>query len=105
MLRPGFASLLALLVVIAGCKSTPPGKVEQNVMTWSKHSIFVRNRSEHNPLQPTEANIASGKEAFSHYCVACHGLDGQNTGVPFADNISPPIPPLTSQEVQTYTDG
>jgi mono/diheme cytochrome c family protein len=49
--------------------------------------------------------LADGKEAFSHYCVACHGLDGQNTGVPFADNISPPIPPLTSQEVQTYTDG
>jgi cytochrome c553 len=105
MQRPGFVSLLALLVVTAGCKSTPPGRLERNVMTWSKHSIFIRNKSEHNPLQPTEANIASGKEAFTHYCVACHGLDGQNTGVPFADAMSPPVPLLSSGEVQSYTDG
>jgi mono/diheme cytochrome c family protein len=37
--------------------------------------------------------------------VVCHGRDGQNTGVPFAANMSPPIPPLTSPEVQRYTDG
>jgi cytochrome c len=105
MLRPGFVSLLALLLVAVGCKSTPPGKLERSIMTWSKHSVFIRNKSEHNPLQPTEANIVSGKEAFTHYCVACHGLDGQNTGVPFADNTSPPVPLLSSPEVQSYTDG
>ena len=45
------------------------------------------------------------RTAFSHYCVACHGLDGQNTGVPFADSMSPPVPSLASIEVQSYTDG
>jgi|SRR5271155_1197073 len=105
MLRPGFVSLLALLAVTVGCKSTPPGKMERSVMTLAKHSVFIRNKSERNPLQPTEANIASGKEAFTHYCVACHGLDGQNTGVPFADAMSPPVPLLSSPEVQSYTDG
>ncbi|WP_433972537.1 c-type cytochrome [Tunturiibacter lichenicola] len=74
-------------------------------MTWSKHSVFIRNKSEHNPLRPTEENIASGKEAFTHYCVACHGLDGQNTGVPFADAMTPPVPLLSSAEVQSYSDG
>ncbi len=74
-------------------------------MTWTKHSISVRNKSEHNPLPPTQANIASGREAFTHYCVACHGLDGQNTGVPFADAMSPQVPLLSSQDVQSYTDG
>jgi hypothetical protein len=32
-------------------------------------------------------------------------MDGQNTGVPFADHISPPIPSLASAEVQQYTEG
>jgi mono/diheme cytochrome c family protein len=67
--------------------------------------VSVRNKSERNPLPATAENIAAGKEAFSHYCVACHGMDGQNTGVPFADSMSPPVPSLNSSEVQSYTDG
>jgi mono/diheme cytochrome c family protein len=55
------------------------------------------------PLTPDA--LAAGKEAFGHYCFACHGLDGQNTGVPFAEKMSPPSPLLTSEEVQSYTDG
>jgi mono/diheme cytochrome c family protein len=105
MLRPASVSLFAFLALVVGCKATPPGKVESGVMTWTKHSLFIRNKSERNPLPPTEANIASGKEAFTHYCVACHGMDGQNTGVPFADKLSPPVPLLSSTEVQSYTDG
>jgi mono/diheme cytochrome c family protein len=105
MLRPASASLFAFLTLAMGCKATPPGKVERGVMTWTKHSVFIRNKSERNPLPPTEANIAAGKEAFAHYCVACHGMDGQNTGVPFADKLSPPAPLLSSTEVQSYTDG
>ena len=53
----------------------------------------------------TPEHLADGKEAFGHYCVACHGLDGQNTGVPFAEHMSPPLPSLASAEVQEYTDG
>jgi mono/diheme cytochrome c family protein len=37
--------------------------------------------------------------------MVCHGLDGQNTGVPFAEKVSPPVPPLNSENVQRYTDG
>jgi mono/diheme cytochrome c family protein len=94
-----------LAMGIAGCKANPPGKVEAKTMTFAKHHIFVGNKGQTNPL-PSDANTwADGKEAFSHYCVACHGMDGQNTGVPFADHISPPIPLLNSKEVQSYTDG
>ncbi len=96
-------SILAL--GLAGCKANPPGKVETKSMTFAKHHIFVGNKGDRNPL-PSNANTwADGKEAFSHYCAACHGTDGQNTGVPFADHISPPIPLLSSKEVQSYTDG
>jgi mono/diheme cytochrome c family protein len=90
---------------LAGCKASPPSKIETKTMTFAKHHIFVGNKKEKNPLPTTPENWADGKEAFSHYCVACHGMDGQNTGVPFADHISPPIPSLASEDVQRYTDG
>jgi mono/diheme cytochrome c family protein len=104
---PVFSALGAMLLVsvIAGCKADPPGKVETAVMNWTKHKISVHNKSEKNPLTDNAAGIADGKEAFSHYCAACHGLDGQNTGVPFADRMSPPVPLLTGKDVQAYTDG
>jgi len=100
--------LLALTILalgLAGCKANPAGKVETKTMTFAKHHIFVGNKSQTNPLPSNADTWADGKEAFSHYCVACHGADGQNTGVPFADHISPPIPLLNSKEVQSYTDG
>jgi cytochrome c len=100
------ASLFLLLSVVSGgCKATPPGKLETAVVTRVKHSVFVREKNAKNPLPATAGNIADGKEAFSHYCVACHGLDGQNTGVPFADKMAPPVPSLVSTDVQSYTDG
>lgn len=100
-----FAVLAGCATVGVGCKATPPGKMETAIVTRAKHWVTVGNRSEKNPLRPTAQNIADGKNNFSHYCVACHGLDGQNTGVPFADTMSPPIPSLSSAEVQSYSDG
>ena len=99
------SAAICLLIGVAGCKATPPGKTETAVMFFAKHHIFVGNKKEKNPLPDTPETLADGKEAFSHYCVACHGMDGQNTGVPFADHIAPPIPSLASPDVQRYTDG
>lgn len=99
---------LALLIAtwpLCGCKVSSPGKIERRTVTLIKHRITVRNKQATNPMGLSADNFAAGKEAFGHYCVACHGMDGQNTGVPFAANMSPPLPPLTSSEVQEYTDG
>jgi mono/diheme cytochrome c family protein len=74
-------------------------------MTAIKHHVTVGNKKQRNPLAPTGENIAAGRDAFSHYCVACHGMDGQNTGVPFANRLSPPVPSLKSDVVQSYSDG
>jgi mono/diheme cytochrome c family protein len=71
----------------------------------AKHRLFIGNKAQKNPLASTAETIASGKEAFSHYCVACHGMDGQNSGVPFLDHMSPPVPSLASKDVQDYSDG
>jgi mono/diheme cytochrome c family protein len=107
---PFFLILLAGLITLAagaagGCKATPPGKWETEAITLAKHSVFVRNKDVRNPLPATSDRIADGKDSFSHYCVACHGLDGQNTGVPFAGTMAPPVPSLASAPVQSYTDG
>lgn len=94
-----------LLAGVAGCKVTPPGKLETGTMTFIKHHITIGNKKEKNPLPATPETLADGKEAFGHYCVACHGMDGQNTGVPFVEHMSPPVPSLASPQVQRYTDG
>jgi mono/diheme cytochrome c family protein len=94
-----------MLLLLVGCKANPPGKAETAVVNWAKHKMFVHNKKEKNPIENTPAGIADGKEAFSHYCAACHGLDAQNTGVPFADRMSPPAPSLAGKDVQSYTDG
>jgi mono/diheme cytochrome c family protein len=103
----GCVPLLAvsLFLVFADCKANPPGKSETVVMNWAKHAILVRNKREKNPLKDNAAGVDDGKQAFSHYCIACHGLDGQNTGVPFADRMSPPVPSLAGKDVQSYSDG
>ena len=94
-----------LLLFVRGVQARPPGKWEFRIMTWAKHSLLVGNKDLANPLPATPENVAEGKQNFSHYCFVCHGLDGQNTGVPFADAMSPLVPSLATREVQTYTDG
>ena len=100
-------TLISMLVVmlLLGCKADPPGKVETAIMNWARHKILVHNKRQMNPIKDNSAAVADGKDAFSHYCVACHGLDGQKTGVPFADRMSPPVPSLAESSIQSYTDG
>jgi len=105
MRKPSAALILGTMAILSGCRSTPPGKWETLTITKIKHSLTVRDKGVPNPLPATTENIENGRIAFSHYCVACHGLDGQNTGVPFADRSSPPVPLLNSPQVQSYTDG
>jgi S-disulfanyl-L-cysteine oxidoreductase SoxD len=88
-----------------GVQVRPSGKWETHIMTLVKHRLLVGSKDLKNTLPQTHDNIAEGQQNFSHYCFACHGLDGQNTGVPFADSMSPPVPSLASSEVQNYTDG
>lgn len=96
--------LLAGTALLFGCSAKPPGKAETAVMTRLK-LWTTGGRKLVNPQAATPENIEAGREAFSHYCAACHGLDGQKTGVPFADRMSPPVPSLAARHVQEYKDG
>ena len=93
------------LVSLSGCRAKPPGNLEAKSVQWMKHRLTVGGKKDRNPLIATKENIHAGQRAFGYYCVVCHGRDGQNSGVPFADKMSPPVPSLASPEVQTYTDG
>jgi mono/diheme cytochrome c family protein len=96
--------MLALLTVI-GCQVRAPGSIETRLIDGAKRRITVGGRSDPNPLIPSDENIHAGQRNFTSYCMVCHGLDGQNTGVPFADKMAPPVPSLNSVSVQAYTDG
>jgi S-disulfanyl-L-cysteine oxidoreductase SoxD len=96
---------LSVLLVLIGCKATQPGSFETSIARQIKSKVTVRGKSQKDPLPTTEENIHRGQVNFSHYCLVCHGLDGQNTGVPFAERMYPPVPVLSSADVQGYTDG
>jgi mono/diheme cytochrome c family protein len=90
---------------LIGCKVTPPGRAETAIVQWTKHNITVGGAHDKNPVQSSADSITTGKQTFGFYCVVCHGRDGQNTGVPFAGGMSPPIPSLASTDIQLYSDG
>ena len=94
----------AVLIVI-GCRVSPSGKGETSFMYGIKHQITVGGQNDRNPLGHGPDVAEQGKTAFGAYCIVCHGLDGQNTGVPFAAQMSPPVPSLASKVVQDYSDG
>jgi cytochrome c len=99
------ACALAACGLMAGCRVTPPSKGETVFMQWVKRNVTVGGTKDRNPLGHSPDVLDQGKSAFGDYCTVCHGLDGQNTGVPFAGQLSPPVPSLASPEVQRYTDG
>jgi mono/diheme cytochrome c family protein len=99
------AVAIAAAAMLCGCSVKQPSGIETKVANGVKHHLTVRNKGERNPLPATAGNIANGRKIFGYYCVACHGLDGQGTGVPFAESMSPPVPSLASAEVQSYSDG
>ena len=96
---------IVVALALAACSVSPPGRTETAVVTAIKRRLTVGGAKEQNPLPATAENIHRGQQVFSSYCAACHGLDGQATGVPFAAAMSPPSPELNSPSVQAYTDG
>lgn len=98
---------LAVLTLLAllGCQARQPGSLETSLVQKVKRDITVGGNDVTNPLPASDENIRAGQANFSNYCMVCHGLDGQNTGVPFAERMSPPVPDLKSPAVQAYSDG
>ena len=95
----------AILTFLLGCGVSKPGSIESTVAKEIKSNVTIGGKDDKNPLPYSEDVAKEGGEHFQHHCQICHGLDGQNTGVPFATQMSPPVPDLTSKDVQDYKDG
>jgi len=105
--RAWMLSLAALagLLLAVGCSVRQPSSFETSIATEIKRQLTVGGKSQRNPLPADEETIRQGQKNFAVYCMVCHGLDGQATGVPFAQAMYPPVPSLNSPQVQDYTDG
>jgi len=79
--------------------------VTNDVMTQVKQKITIGGKDDKPPFALDEAAAKDGGEHFGHHCEICHGLDGHNTGVPFAAKMDPPVIDLGDKDVQGYTDG
>lgn len=92
------------LAALSSCRAKDPGPVESTVVNQAKE-VTIGGKDWVNPTPDSPETIKTGAEHFRHHCQVCHGLDGQNTGVPFADKTSPEVANLASPRVQDYTDG
>jgi mono/diheme cytochrome c family protein len=101
------AALISLFVLtlLLACKAGKPGSMESGVMQSLKQNVTIGGKDVKNPIAKSDAAIKQGMEHFQHHCQICHGLDGHNTGVPFAEKMDPPVADLGSKDVQAYSDG
>ena len=98
--------LLTLVAVglLASCSAKAPGSAESALAKEIKKET-IGGSDWKNPLPDTPETQKTGAEHFQHHCQICHGLDGHNTGVPFANLMSPPVADLGDKSVQAYSDG
>ena len=101
---PKVVFVVTVTALLASCRAKAPGDAEAALVNEiKKETIGGKNWT--NPLPDTPETQKTGAEHFQHHCQICHGLDGHNTGVPFADTMSPPVADLGDKSVQAYTDG
>ena len=50
-----------------------------------------------NPLEKTDANIATGKELYTTFCDHCHGTEGKGDGAIIQNKKFPPPPSYSNQ--------
>jgi mono/diheme cytochrome c family protein len=99
------ATSALILIGISGCGVSKPGSIESKVTKEIKSNVTIGGKDDKNSIPYSEDAVKEGGEHFQHHCQICHGLDGQSTGVPFADRMSPPVPDLATKDIQDYKDG
>ena len=96
--------VIAGTIALISCSANRPSDIETMVAQEAK-KMAISGKDLPNPIPDTPENVKEGAEHFQHHCQICHGLDGHNTGVPFADKMSPEIADLGANNVQNYTNG
>jgi len=93
-----------LLLNLIACKANQPSHAEKKIVQKSK-KLVIDGKDWRNPISDDASSVKIGAEHFQRHCQVCHGLDGHAIGVPFARNMSPPVPDLGATDIQKYTDG
>jgi len=93
-----------LILLLVSCQASAPGGLESAVAIEMK-KIKIGGKDWKNPAPDNAESVKMGAEHFQHHCQVCHGLDGHNTGVPFAQKMSPPVLDLGEKDVQEFADG
>ncbi len=99
-----FLLLACAALLLPACKAKPPSNFESRLAAEAK-KIEIGGKDWQNPMPDTPDTTRTGMGHFQHHCQVCHGLDGHNTGVPFAGKMSPPVLDLGDKDVQQYKDG
>lgn len=94
----------ALLLSLLSCSANPPGSLE-TLLAQEAKKVTLSGKDLKNPVPDTPDSVKEGAEHFQHHCQICHGLDGHNSGVPFANKMSPEVADLGQKNVQDYSDG
>jgi mono/diheme cytochrome c family protein len=101
-----FAATLLGFSALVCCKARQGhANIESTIAKEVKQKITIGGKEWKNPVADTPDSQKEGAEHFQHHCMICHGLDGHATGVPFANKMDPPVPDLSSRDIQGYTDG
>src|SRR5437762_12978841 len=80
------ALVIAGTIALISCSANRPSDIETMVAQEAK-KMAISGKDLPNPIPDTPENVKEGAEHFQHHCQICHGLDGHNTGVPFADKM------------------
>src|SRR6266567_4586227 len=98
---------VAIALILSSCKANAPGNAEgqEGQVAQKTKEVAIGGKDWQNPVPYTPEAQKTGAEHFQHHCAICHGLDGQDTGVPFADKMSPPVANLADADIQKYADG
>jgi mono/diheme cytochrome c family protein len=63
-------------------RDSVPTKGRERIPTLAEAAVLA------NPAEPTERNLAKGKELYGIFCAPCHGADGRGDG-PVGKNYVP----------------
>jgi len=80
-----------------------PNPVEANLVNRFKLWLIPKDLAPA-PPEKSEQAILNGGEHYNHHCAVCHDLHGDADSL-FAESFFPRVSDLTSDFVQSYSDG
>src|SRR3954471_2605775 len=115
LLRNALLALIVVAVVAAGAgymllrqglaADRPPGRLETAVARRIVMlAIPAGARAASNPRASDRHAWRGGADHFAKHCAVCHGGDGRGDSA-FGPKMSPPVPDLTSADIQAMSDG